>query len=404
MKFKYQAKTLEGENQVGVVEAPNRQTAETILTGHNLFILSIEEANKISWYEKISDYFFNRLKRKELVIFTRQLAMLLEVRVPLGTSLKTMHAQTSSTVLKEAVLQISEDIDSGLPLSGALERQPGIFSNFFLSMVRSAEVTGNVESVMGFLADYMEREYYLSQKAQSALIYPSIVIILFLVVSFILVAFVIPQIGPVFSEAGVKLPLFTAILIATGSFLGQWWPIFLFGIFIVFLMAIDYFQTAEGRALKDEMKINLPIIKKIYLPLTITRIANSASMLLKGGVPMVQALEIIGETSDSVIYREIMHQIADDVRQGQPLSVATAKHQGYFPAMFTQMLGVGETAGQLEQTFTRISTFYGREADSAVNNIVDLIQPILIVGIGILVGILFASVLLPIYQLVGTIH
>lgn len=404
MKFKYQAKTLEGENQVGVVESPNRQTAETILTSHNLFILSLEEANRARWYEKISDYFFNRLKSKELVVFTRQFAMLLEVRVPLGTSLKTMQEQTNSPILKEAILQISEDIDSGLPLSGALERQPGIFSGFFLSMIRSAEVTGNVENAMSFLADYLEREYYLYQKARSALIYPSIVVILFLVVSFILVAFVIPQISPIFSEAGVKLPLFTTILVTTGAFLGQWWPVFLFGVFVIVIMAIDYFQTAEGKALKDEMKISLPIIKKIYLPLTITRIANSASMLLKGGVPMVQALEIIGETSDSVVYREIMHQIADAVRQGQPLSAATAKYQGYFPLMFTQMLGVGEAAGQLEQTFTRISAFYGREADSAVNNIVDLIQPILIVGIGILVGILFASVLLPIYQLTGSIR
>lgn len=404
MKFKYQAKTIEGENQVGVVESPNRQAAEGILTSHNLFILSLEEANKGNWYERISDYFFNRLRKKELVMFTRQLAMLLEVRVPLNTSLKTMREQTSNPILKEAILQISEDLDSGLPLSSSLERQPGIFSNFFLSMVRSAEVTGNVENVMGFLADYLEREYSLYQKARSALIYPSIVIILFMVVSFILVAFVIPQISPIFSEAGVKLPLFTMILVATGSFLGQWWPVVVFGIFAIVVMGIDYFQTVEGKALKDEMKINLPIVKKIYIPLTITRIANSASMLLKGGVPMVQTLEIIGETSDSVVYRDVMHQIADDVRQGQPLSAATAKHPGYFPLMFTQMLGVGEAAGQLEKTFNRISTFYGREADSAVDNIVELIQPILIVGIGLLVGILFASVLLPIYQLTGSIH
>lgn len=404
MKFKYQAKTIEGENQVGVVESPNRQAAESILTSHNLFILSIEEANKANWYGRISDYFFNRLRSKELVIFTRQLAMLLEVRVPLNISLKTMQEQTSSPILKEAILQISEDIDSGLPLSSALERQPGIFSSFFLSMVRSSEVTGNVENAMSFLADYLEREYSLYQKARSALIYPSIVVILFLIVSFILVAFVIPQVSPIFSEAGVKLPLFTMILVTTGAFLGQWWPVILFGVFAIVIMAVDYFQTAEGRAIKDELKISLPIIKKIYLPLTITRIANSASMLLKGGVPIVQALEIIGETSDSVVYRDIMHLVADDVRQGQPLSAATAKHQGHFPVMFTQMLGVGEAAGQLEQTFNRISTFYGREADSAVNNIVDLIQPILIVGIGLLVGILFASVLLPIYQLTGSIR
>lgn len=404
MKFKYQAKTREGETQVGVVEAPNRETAATILTGHNLFILSIEDTEKVSWYERVSDYFFRSLRQKELVVFTRQLAILLEARVPLGTSLKTLHEQTAHPILKEATLQISEDIDAGLPFSQAIERQPEIFSGFFSSMVRSAEVTGNLENVMGFLADYLEREYALAEKTKSALIYPTIVLTLFVAVSFILIAFVIPQISPIFGEAGVQLPLFTLILISVGNFLGQWWPIVLFSLFAIVLMVIDYLQTSEGKAIKDELKIGMPIIKKIYLPLTITRISNSASMLLKGGVPIIQALEIIGETSDSVVYREIMHQIADDVRQGEPLSASAAKHPKYFPSLVTQMIAVGETAGQLDTIFTRISTFYGREADSAINNIVELIQPILIVGIGILVGLLFGSILLPIYQLIGTIH
>jgi len=404
MKFKYQSKTTDGENQVGVVEAPSREMATSILTGHGLFILSLEEQGKTSWYEKVSDFFFKRLRQKELVIFIRQFATLLEARVPLNTSLKSLNEQTSHPILKEAILQISEDVDGGLSLSQAIERQPEIFSRFFSSMIRSAEITGNLENVMGFLADYVEREYDLMKRMQSALIYPSLVVTLFLIVSFILVAFVIPQISPVFTEAGVQLPFFTLMLVAVGSFLSQWWPIVLFGLFVLILIAIDYFQTPEGKAMRDELKVTLPIVKKIYLPLTITRIAHSSSMLLKGGVPVVQALEIIGETSDNVVYRELMHQIADDVRGGQPLSASAAKYPDYFPSLVTQMLAVGEISGQLESTFSRISTFYGREADAAINNILEIIQPVLIVGIGILVGLLFASILLPIYQLVGTIH
>lgn len=404
MKFKYQAKTGEGENQVGVVEAPNKEMAVNILTSHNLFILSLEEPGKEGWYERLADYFFRSIKPKEFVIFTRQFAMLLEARVPLNQALRTLQEQTNQTVLKEAALQISEDVDAGLPLSQAIERQPGIFSPFFYNMVRSAEVTGNLQSVMGFLADYLEREYTISQKAKSALIYPGIIIALFLVVSFILVTFVIPQISPIFAEAGIKLPLFTMFLVGLGAFFGQWWPIVLFTVFASVLMVIDYLQTPEGKALKDELKITLPVLRNVYMPLTITRIANSASMLLKGGVPIVQSLEIIGGTSDSVIYREIMHQVADDVRQGQSLSAAMGKRHDRFPVLFTQMLAVGEAAGQLEETFARISVFYGRESEAAVDNIVELIQPTLIVGIGVIVGILFASVLLPIYQLVGTIH
>lgn len=404
MKFKYQAKTREGESQVGVVEATDKETAASILTGHNLFVLELEEAERVSWYERIINYFFNRVKEDELVIFTRQLAILLEARVPLNTALKTLHEQTPSPVLKEALLQIFEDVDAGLPFSQAVERQPEIFSSFFSSMTRSAEVTGNLENVMGFLADHIEREYALKQKAKSAMIYPIILFVLFSVVSLILVIFVIPQVGPIFAEAGVNLPIFTMILIGVSAFTVQWWPVLLFMLFGIFLMLADYLQTPEGKSLKDQLKVTLPIFKKIFLPVTITRIANSGSMLLKGGIPVVQTIEILADTSDNAVYKEIMHKIADDIRQGETLSSSTAKYPEYFPSLVTQMIIVGEAAGQLEQTFMRISTFYGREADASINNIVELIQPVLIVGVGILVGLLFASILMPIYQLIGTIH
>lgn len=404
MKFKYQGKTKEGENQTGVVEAGNRDAAVNILTSHNIFILSLEEAERVRWYERISRYLFGRVKRRDLVVFVRQLSTLLEARVPLSNTLKTLYEQTAQPRLKEAALQISEDIDAGLGLSQALERQPEIFSRFFVSMIRSAEITGNLESVVGFLADYLEREYALITKARSALIYPVLVIGLFMVVAFILVAFVLPQIGPIFVQAGVTLPFFSLILLNLGAFLGRWWAVLLLGTGVLIVMILDYFQTPEGMAMKDELKIHLPIVRKIYVPFTITHIANTASMLLRGGIPAVQAMEIIGETTDNVIYREIFHEIAESVRQGQPLSSSTAKFSNYFPALFTQMLVVGEAAGQLESTFSRLSQFYGREADAMINNIVELIQPILIMGIGGLVGLLFASVLLPLYQLIGTIR
>ncbi len=404
MKFKYQGKTKEGENQVGVVEAGSRDAAVTILTGHNVFVLSLEEAEKTRWYERISGYLFGRVKRRDLVVFARQLATLLEARVPLNSSLKTLYEQTAHPRLKEAALQISEDIDAGLSLSQALERQPDIFSRFFVSMIRSAEITGNLESVVGFLADYLEREYALITKARSALIYPVLVIGLFVVVAFILVAFVLPQIGPIFIQAGVTLPFFTSVLLNLGGFLGRWWAVLLLATGVLIIMILDYFQTPEGMATKDELKIHLPIVRKIYLPLTITHIANTASMLLRGGIPAVQAMEIIGETTDNVIYREIFHEIAENIRQGQPLSSSTAKFADYFPALFTQMLVVGETAGQLETTFSRLSNFYGRGNDALKKKNVEINQPILITGIGALVGLLFASVLLPLYQLIGTIH
>jgi len=403
MKFKYQAKTKEGEQQVGLVEAANREAALNILSGHQLFVLSVEEIGKVRWYDRIAKY-FGRVKRKDLVVFSRQMATLFEARLPLTDILQTLQEQTRHPVLKEAMYQVTADVESGLAFSQALERQSDIFSGFFVSMVRSAEITGNMEKVIGFLADYIEKESVLATKARSALIYPGIIIGLFVVVAIIMVTVVFPQIEPVFAESGVALPWFTAVLIGSGKFFRQWWLAFvlLFAVGIAVLM--DYLQTEEGKALKDELFVRLPLVKKIYLPLVITRVSNTASMLLMGGVPMAQAIEVVSQTIGNVLYRDMLREISQDVRQGVHLAQAMGKYPDYFPALATQMVAVGETTGQVDQMFTRVANFYGKEADTVVNNLVDLIQPLLMIGVGLLVGILFASVLLPLYQLTTSIQ
>jgi type IV pilus assembly protein PilC len=403
MKFKYQAKTREGEPQVGFVEAANREAAMNILGSHQLFILSVEQVGKQRWYDRLSKY-FGRVRRKDMVIFTRQMATLFEARLPLTDVLKTLQDQTHHPVLKEAVYQISADVDAGLALSQALERQDDVFSGFFVSMVRSAEITGNMEKVMGFLADYEEKEAALVTKARSALIYPGIIVALFVAVAFIMLTVVFPQIEPVFEQSGIDLPWFTKLLISSGAFLRQWWLAFVLLLGILVAVLLDYLQTDEGKALKDDLFVRLPLIKRIYLPLTVTRLSNTASMLLLGGVPMAQAIEVVGQTVGNVLYRDLLKDISQEVRQGVHLAEAMAKHPTYFPPLASQMIAVGEATGQVDQMFARVAGFYGKEADTVINNLVDLIQPLLMIGIGLLVGLLFASVLLPLYQLTTTIQ
>lgn len=402
MKFRYQAKTKEGEAQVGLVEAANRDAALNILAGHNLFVLSLESAEVKRWYDRIAGI-WSGVRRKDMVVFFRQFATLLEARLPLGNALKTLHEQTANPTLKEAILQVSEDVNAGLSLSQALERQGEIFSAFFVSMVRSAEVTGNLDEIAGFLADYFEKEAILVYKARSAMIYPIIVIVMFVIVAFIMIAFVFPQIRPVFEQANVELPVFTQVLLGTGDFVGRWWPALLIALGIFLVMILSYLETPEGHAFKDDLKVRLPIVKRIYVPITITRLSNTASMLLKGGVPVAQAIEIAGQTIDNTLYADILRDVAEGVRQGQPLSGSIGRYPDYFPTLVPQMIVVGEATGQIDQVFTRLAGFYGREVDTLINNIVDLIQPILMIGIGLMVGLLFASILLPLYQLTSTI-
>lgn len=401
MKFKYQARTKDGEMQVGYVEAGTKEAAINILSGHELFILSVESAEKIRWYDRLGSY-FGGVKRKDMVIFTRQLATLLEARLPLKEALRTLYEQTSQPILREAVYQIIEDIDAGLSLSQAMERQGKVFSQFFVSMIQTAEVTGNLDEVVGFLADYTEKDSVLITKARSALIYPGIIIGLFGVVAMIMVTSVFPQLGPVFEQSDVKLPAVSRILINSGNFISNWWPVLILLLFTFVIMALDYFRTEEGRAFWDDLKIRLPLLGKIYLPITIARVSNTASILLKGGVPVAQALEIVSNAVDNVLYRDFLREVSDAVRQGETISQSMAKYPDYFPPLVSQMLAVGESTGRLDQIFTRLSTFYSREADNVINNIVDLIQPILMIGIGIMVALLFASILLPLYQLTSS--
>jgi type IV pilus assembly protein PilC len=403
MKYKYRAKTKDGEEQAGFVEAANRDAAITILTSHDLFILSIEDAEKIRWYDRVSSY-FGRVRRKDLVIFSRQMAVLMEAQLPLTSVIKTLENQTAHPVLKEAALQIREDLDAGLAFSQALERQSQVFPIYFVSMIRSAEVTGNLDKVIGFLADYLEKEAALIGKARSAMVYPFIVIGLFAAVVVIMLTFVFPQIVPVFEQSGVELPAFTAFLLGFGNFLTKWWV----GVVLLFatvaIVVMDYLKTQEGIAFKDDLKIRLPIFKKIYIPLTLTRFASTTSMLLKGGVPITQAIEIVGQTIDNVVYRDLMHKIAEEVSQGEHLADAIGKNPDYFPPLVSQMISVGETTGQVDQMLVRVADFYGKEADSLVGNLVDLIQPVLMIGIGVMVAVLFASILLPLYQLTSSIQ
>jgi type IV pilus assembly protein PilC len=403
MKFKYQAKTKEGVTQVGFVEASDRDSASAILASHDLFVLSVIATQAPTVLDNIAG-FFNRVGRKDLIVFTRQLAILLEARLALNNSLKILYEQTSNKTLKAAISSVAEDIDAGISFSQAMERQGKVFPDYYVEMVRAAEVTGNLNEVAAFLADYTEKEGDLASKAASALVYPGIVIGLFIIVAFILLTFVYPSLGGVFAQNGVALPWYTQVLLNTGNFLNKWWVAVVVAVALLGIVAVNYFQTAEGVALLDEAKIRLPIVKKVYLPVIMARFGNSAALLVHGGIPIAQALEIIGHMVGNTMYREIVHQIAEDVRQGELLSQSIAKYPGYFAPLVSQMIAVGETTGKIEEMFTRLSNIYTREADEITNNLVDLIQPVLMIGIGIMVGLLFASILIPIYNLTDSIH
>lgn len=399
MKLQYRARTKEGELQVGIVEAISREVALNMLSEHELYVLAIEEAREGKWYTRILDV-LNRVRTKDLMIFTRQFAALLSAEIPLGDALRTMQRQTRNAALRDVLFEVSSDIDAGLSLSQALGKYPGIFSPFYVNMIRAAEVTGRMEEAVSFLADYIEKQAYLVSRVRNALIYPAVMVTAFIVVAALMAAVVLPGIAPMFEEAGVELPLFTKLMLKTSEILAEWWFAVIGGVVIIAFVLVDYLRTPEGRIVLDELSLRTPIVGGLLRQMYVARVTESVSVLLKGGIPVAQALEISGQTIGNVVYRDILTQVAEDVRRGELFSLSLEKHQEYFPPMVSQMVAIGETTGRLEDLLRRVSAFYMREVDSLVNNLVELVQPLLMVVIGALVGLLFASILKPIYQLV----
>jgi len=284
-------------------------------------------------------------------------------------------------------------------LSQAMERQGGIFSEFYLNMIRSAEITGRLEEAATFLADYLEKELTWKNKIRNAMIYPSIVILMFFIVAGIMLIVVFPQIAPIFEESGMDLPILTKIFLGTGNFAVNWWWAILLILAVFAFVIADYFQTPEGKAVFDEISIKIPILGDLSKKIYVSRFAESTNILIKGGIPITQAIEISGNTMGNVVYKDILLEIAEGVRGGQLLSDLLAKNEYYFPILVSQMVAIGEGTGRLDSILSKVSDFYTREVNDVLNNLVELIQPILIAGIGVLIGLLFASILIPIYNL-----
>lgn len=397
-KFHYSARNKAGEMQVGNVEAANRNAAFNILNSHDLYILGLDEIRTDRF---LSSFFnlFNRVKRVDVMVFTRQFATMLEAKIAINDALKNLQSQTKNYYLKEAIYEIAEDIDAGLSLSQALDRQNNIFSEFYVNLIQSAEVTGRVEEVMGFLADFLEKEISLLSRVRNALIYPIFVLVLFVIVSGILVAFVFPQLAPIFEETSVEVPAMTRLLLGTGEFVANWWVAIVLVMIGLGTALFQYFQSKEGREVLDQIGLRLPLVGTLFKKVYVARFSESLSVLIKGGIPIAQAIEISGHAIGSSIYQEALHEIADQVRSGELMSVSISKHETYFPSIVSQMVSIGEKTGKLEAMFDRVAKFYTREIDSAVGNLVELIQPAMMVILGVMVGVLFAAILIPIYNL-----
>lgn len=398
MKFNYQARTRRGELKLGQVEASSYEAALDILQKYGYFVTFLEEAKKKPFLAK-EIQLFRRIRKRDILMFTRQLSILLLSQTPPVEALHTLANQTSNPEFKEKILRIAADVEGGMSFSKALSNFPHLFSTFYVNMVKSGEVSGNLPETLNTLADHIEREYDLLAKIKEAMLYPVFVISVMILLVTLMIFFVFPELEAVFEEAGRELPTISVMMLSLAAFLRKWGGVLVLGLLIGFYFLFRYLKTSEGRRIFDKIILKTPLIsgflKKIYL----ARFAETLSTSIAGGLPIAQALEISGKIVGNTVYQSIIFRARDGVRKGESISSIFKRYPHIIPPLATQMIFVGERTGRLDKVLARLSTFYKKEVDLIIGRVVSLLEPLLIVFLGIMVAIIILTILLPIYQI-----
>src|SRR3989339_523413 len=401
MLFKYKVVDDKGISKEGEIDAPNRDMAVSGLQRRGLIIISIADESKSKSFLFFS--FLGKVSMKDIVILSRQISTLFEAQVSALKVFTMLAANAENKILSRKLTDIGDDLQAGYSISGALAKHPDVFSDFYINMVKVGEETGKLNEVFDHLANYLNRQYTLTSKTRNALIYPVFVICTFFVVMGLMFVVVIPKLSAIILDSGQEPPIYTKIVIGLSSFFVH------YGFFvIVFLILLGMWfwrlsKTEKGKIYLDKIRLSIPAIGNLFKKLYLSRISDNLDTMLTSGIPIVRAIDISSEVVGSYIYKDVLTNVADGVKSGLSMSVAFEKHSEEIPGIMVQMIKVGEETGSLGQILKTLADFYKKEVDDAVDTLVGLIEPIMIVVLGLGVGILLVSVLVPIYNMAGGI-
>jgi len=344
-----------------------------------------------------------RVKASELVVFTRQLATTINAGLPLMQGLDIMGEQTEDRNFKLLPTKIAEDVESGESFSDALKKHPKIFSNLYVAMIRAGEASGNLDGILNQLASYLEATEALKHRIKSAMTYPTVAFFLVLTIAIGLLVYVVPKFEDIFASFDAELPGPTLMLMHISRLCRDNFMYVAGGMVALLVFAKLYTKTETGRYQFDLLKLNLPVFGQLFRKVAISRFTRTFSTLTRSGVPILQALEIVENTAGNTVFARAINSSQDNVRAGQSLSEPLAQ-SGMFPPMVTRMISVGEKTGALEQLLLKISQFYDQEVEATVAQLTSLIEPLLIVMLGIMVGGIVIALFLPIFQLPSLIR
>ncbi len=402
MKFKYKARTLEGKIETGIIEANTKELAVVLLQKYNIFVTSIEPENvKGSFFKNFS--FEGKVSTKDLAIFSRQLAVMLESRVPVIQSLASLAIQTKKAGFKKTIIEVSRLVEGGVSLSEAFSHFPKTFDNFYVNLIRSGELSGKISETLYYISEHLEREHDIVSQVQQAMIYPIFTISILFVVVNIIIIFLLPKIKELIEQSTSSPSDFTALMLSFYALLGQFWWTIILALFICAIGIFFYLKTEAGKKLYDKLSLKIPFLGDILRKVFLARFCGNISTLMTSGISINKALKITEDTVNNTVYKKIIGQIGKQVSEGEKISSVLLANPVYFPAFVIQMIKVGEETGKLDKTLMEVVAFYQKEIKRAIDLFLTLLEPMLIIFLGVIVGILAISVFAPLYGALGNI-
>ncbi|HEX7724432.1 MAG TPA: type II secretion system F family protein [Candidatus Paceibacterota bacterium] len=403
MLFAYEALDSTGAKKSGSIDAVNMDVAIVSLQRRGLVITGIkptdgQEGGMLS--KNIT--LFDRISTKDVVILSRQLASLFNAQISALRVFRLVSAEVENKSLGQKLNAIADDLQSGNSISTALSKYPKVFDDFYVNMVKAGEESGKLNESFLYLADYLDRAYELTSKVRGALIYPAFIVVTFISVMILMFTMVIPKISPILEESGADIPVYTQVIIGISHFLVQYGFVILAGVLIGGFLLVRYVRTPAGRMVYDRLKIDIPYLNTLYKKLYLSRFADNMNTMLVSGIPIVQALQLTSGVIGNSVYEYIISSSVEQVKGGRTLSDALSGNPKEIPGMLVQMMKVGEEAGEVGSMLKTMAGFYTREVSTAVDSLVSLIEPLMIVMLGAGVAILLAAVLVPIYSIASS--
>ncbi len=396
--FVYTAKAVNGDIVKGSVEASNVEQALNVIRQNNLMPITIEERKKSFLSNFSLDNFFGKVTEGDVAVFTRQLSSMVSAGLPFAESMNILKKQTKNTHFSAVLDQIGKDVEGGTSLGGALEKHPDVFSRVYINLVKAGEAGGVIDKIFARLADSLEKSRSFHSKVKGALLYPVILLVLMFVVIFIMMVFVIPKLADLYKDIGASLPLPTLILIGISNFFVNFWFLILGGIFGLILFYRSWGKTEAGRTFFDNIKLRIPVFGRINRGLILVEFTRTLGLLLEAGVPIIESLRISTGIVNNIKYEKSLFISIDKVEKGAQLYDQIEQSE-IFPPIVSQMVKVGEETGKLDDVLNRLAIYFETEADQLVKNVTTALEPFILVILGLGVGLLVVSIILPIYNL-----